>query len=99
MNPLENEDNISETILSLREYYELDPYPALSLRVSWLRSLENLIIKYEKQFVEAINADFGSRSRHETELCEIIPTRSAIRHALKNLPGWVRLRRRYNVEN
>ena len=94
MKPLENEDDISETILSLREHYELDPYPTLNLRVSWLQSLENLIIKYEKQFVEAINADFGSRARHETELCEIIPTLSAIRHALKNLPFWVKLRRR-----
>ena len=49
MKPLENEDDISETILSLREHYELDPYPTLNIRVSWLQSLENLIIKYEKR--------------------------------------------------
>ena len=33
----------------------------------------------------AISADFGNRSRHETELGEIFPVQSAIRHTLRHL--------------
>jgi len=40
-----------------------------------------------------ISADFGHRSRHETELAEIFPVLSAIRHARSHLRRWMRPKR------
>jgi acyl-CoA reductase-like NAD-dependent aldehyde dehydrogenase len=45
-------------------------------------------------FAAAIDADFGHRSLQETELAEVFPSLSAIRHALAYGLGWMRTRRR-----
>jgi len=44
-------------------------------------------------FAAAINADFGQRPVEETELLELFPSLSAIRHALRHGRRWMRPRR------
>ena len=39
---------------------------------------------------DAISADYGHRSRHETLLAEIVPVIDGIEHTLKHLRGWMR---------
>src|SRR5688572_19881444 len=64
------------------------------LRRDRLERLRALLAGNEGEFAAAISDDFGIRSRTETELLEIVPTVSAIRHARKNVARWMRPERR-----
>jgi len=46
-----------------------------------------------ERLAAAISADFGHRSRHETEIGEIFPAQSAIRHTLRHVARWMRPKR------
>ncbi|HEY0114055.1 MAG TPA: coniferyl aldehyde dehydrogenase [Allosphingosinicella sp.] len=71
-----------------------EPAPTAELRRDRLDRLRSLVSGNEAALVEAISSDFGVRSRTETELLEIVPTLSAIRHARKKVPKWMRPERR-----
>jgi len=64
------------------------------LRRDRLERLRAVVAANGAAFARAISDDFGVRSRTETELLEIVPTMSAIRHARRNVAGWMRPERR-----
>ncbi len=64
------------------------------LRRDRLERLRAVVATNAAAFAKAISDDFGVRSRTETELLEIVPTMSAIRHARKNVARWMRPERR-----
>jgi coniferyl-aldehyde dehydrogenase len=70
------------------------PPADLRLRRDRLERLRAVVAANEAAFAQAISDDFGVRSRTETELLEIVPTVSAIRHARKNVARWMRPERR-----
>ncbi len=45
------------------------------------------------QIRAAISADFGNRSPYETELGEVFPAQSTIRHTLRHLAHWMQPKR------
>jgi len=67
--------------------------PALAERRADLGKLADAIRQNGARLAAAISADFGNRSRYETEIGEIVPTLSAIRHARRQLRGWMRPKR------
>ena len=67
--------------------------PSLQERRADLKKLAEAIERGSNRLAAAISADFGNRSRHETELGEIFPSLSAIRNTLKHLRQWMRPRR------
>jgi coniferyl-aldehyde dehydrogenase len=66
----------------------------LATRRGRLDRLRALVQENEGALAEAISADFGTRSRTETELLEIVPTLNAIRHARGKLKRWMKPERR-----
>jgi coniferyl-aldehyde dehydrogenase len=70
------------------------PAADVKLRRDRLERLRSVVAGNEAALGEAISADFGVRSRTETELLEIVPTLNAIRHARKHLAAWMRPERR-----
>ena len=72
-----------------------DPPADARLRRDRLERLRALLADNAARFAEAISDDFGTRSRTETELLEIVPTMSAIRHARKNVARWMKPERRW----
>jgi coniferyl-aldehyde dehydrogenase len=67
--------------------------PSLQERRTDLTRLADAIGSNAGRLAEAISADFGNRSRHETELGEIVPAQSAIRHTLRHLARWMQPKR------
>lgn len=67
------------------------PWP---LRADRLERLRGLLLAHRGALAAAISADFGQRSRHETELLEVNPVLDAIAYALRHGQGWMRPRRR-----
>jgi coniferyl-aldehyde dehydrogenase len=68
------------------------PRRALAERRRDLAHVEALVLQNEDAIAEAIDADFGGRSRSETRLLEIAVTAQAARHARKNLSHWMKSR-------
>ncbi len=65
-----------------------------AVRADRLRRLRQLLLDYRGDLAAAVNADFGQRSRHETELLEINPLIDAINHSLRHGQSWMGARRR-----
>ena len=63
--------------------------PAARVRIDRLYQLEDMVRKRADSIADAISADFGNRSRFETDLLETMVLVSAIRHARKNVKWWM----------
>jgi coniferyl-aldehyde dehydrogenase len=84
-----------ESALALqRAAYLADPVPSLARRRDDLRTLQRFIRDHKQALCDAVSADYGHRSRHETLLAEIFPAIDGIDHALKHLRGWMTPQRR-----
>ncbi|HEY1312743.1 MAG TPA: aldehyde dehydrogenase family protein, partial [Steroidobacteraceae bacterium] len=77
-----------------RQAYTRDPVPTYRQRVADLRTLRRFLLENRDPLIEAVNADYGNRSRHETLFTELVPVLDGTKHALKNLRAWMRPQRR-----
>ena len=71
------------------------PCPGIDERRADLLNLKRLVSENREALIDAINRDYGSRSRHETLLTEVLFTLETIGHALKRLESWMKPRRRH----
>ncbi len=88
------DEKVSSEILALKKGYTEDPYPSMQKRKEWLRNLEELLLGSEQNFIDAITKDFSHRSKFETEICELLPTYSALKHSCRNLSKWMKVKKR-----
>jgi acyl-CoA reductase-like NAD-dependent aldehyde dehydrogenase len=84
---------LERELAQLRAAQDGEPYPAWEVRAARLRALEQMVITERGRIAEAIDADFGHRSVHETEMLEVFPSLEGLRHALRHGHGWMRERR------
>lgn len=66
--------------------------PDAPRRIRALRALLKAVRARREEFVQAISEDFGGRARQETLLLEVFPLVDNIRHAVRQLPQWMRPR-------
>jgi coniferyl-aldehyde dehydrogenase len=78
-----------------RAAYLRQPVPSRAERVADLRALERFVRENRQPLIDAVSADYGHRSPHETVMTEILPLLGAIKHARKHLRGWMRPQRRH----
>jgi coniferyl-aldehyde dehydrogenase len=71
-----------------------DPVPSYRQRRADLATLRRFILDNRDALIEAVNRDYGSRSRHETLFGELVPVLDGIRHARRHLRRWMRQQRR-----
>jgi coniferyl-aldehyde dehydrogenase len=76
-----------------RSAFAQEMNPALAVRKDRLARLAAMGEKHATEIVEAISADFGHRSAHETQMAELVLVGGTIRHALRRLKGWMKPRR------
>ncbi|KRF02005.1 aldehyde dehydrogenase [Frateuria sp. Soil773] len=84
--------DLSATLQRLRDAQAREPRPAWPVRARRLRTLETMLREQRTAFAAAISADFGQRPVQETDLLEIFPSLSAVRHALRHGRRWMRPR-------
>jgi coniferyl-aldehyde dehydrogenase len=87
-------DELDNSLRKQREAYFADPVPGLEQRKADLLTLKRMISENSDALIDAINEDYGNRSRHETLLAEIILTLDGINFAIKNLKRWMKTQRR-----
>ena len=90
---LTTDDALGQAFAAQRAAFAADRHPSLSQRLSRLQRLQQLLQAHEAEFVEAIRADFGGRSSHETRLAELFVLEAGLSHARRHLRRWMRPRR------
>lgn len=85
---------LSSTLQRQRDAYLAHPIPSYQERVGDLRTLQRFVRDHMDALVEAISADYGHRSRHETLMSEVLPTLDGIDHVVSHLRHWMKPQRR-----
>ncbi len=78
-----------------RQAYFAQPVPDLEERRRHLRTLQRFVREHQRDLCDAISADYGHRSSHETLLAEVFPVVSGIDYALRHLRRWMKPQRRH----
>ncbi|WP_168383862.1 coniferyl aldehyde dehydrogenase [Acinetobacter indicus] len=83
-------------VLALQKYaYQCYPLPTAKERIDRLARLKRVLVKYQDQFAEAINEDYGNRSMDETKIGELLTCLEHIKYYSKNLSGWMKPSKRH----
>jgi coniferyl-aldehyde dehydrogenase len=77
-----------------REAFRADVFPSFEVRRDRLQRLLSVLLDRQHELADAIDQDFGGRSKHETLIAETYVTVSALRFVLKNLKSWMRPEKR-----
>lgn len=86
--------SLQDTLQLQRAAYFANPYPSLEERKADLRKLQAFIRDNRDAIVDAISADYGNRSRHETLFAEIFSVIDGVDHTIKHLKKWMKPQRR-----
>jgi acyl-CoA reductase-like NAD-dependent aldehyde dehydrogenase len=78
-----------------RAAFRDESYPTLAVRLDRLSRLESVLLDRRDEIADAICADFGNRSRHETLIAEVFVTVSGIRYLRKHLKSFMKARGRH----
>jgi coniferyl-aldehyde dehydrogenase len=86
--------DLEDTLKLQRAAYLTNPYPSLEERKADLRKLQAFIRDNRDAIIDAISADYGNRSRHETQFAEIFSVIDGVDHTIKHLKKWMKPQRR-----
>jgi coniferyl-aldehyde dehydrogenase len=78
-----------------RRAYFADPVPAYEQRREDLLALKRLVSENAEAIIDAINRDYGNRSRHESQFADILPVTDGINDVLKHLKRWMKPQKRH----
>jgi coniferyl-aldehyde dehydrogenase len=78
-----------------REAYLADPIPDAAQRKQDLLALKSMLMENREAIIEAINSDYGNRSRHESLFAEIIAVSDGINDTIKHLKKWMKPQKRH----
>jgi coniferyl-aldehyde dehydrogenase len=92
MKPVEPSIDLHATLARQRADYDRAPFPQWEVRRDRLRRLRELIAANETQIEDAIAADFGRRSRIETQIAEVFPSLAELKCALGEGRDWMKPR-------
>jgi len=75
--------------------YEAEPAPTYEVRMDRLERLGLMLKQRQDDIVDAVRADYGNRSAHETRIAEILMPLDQIRYLRKHLASWMKPRERH----
>ena len=81
-------DKMQKILDRQKRAYLNDGVVSNAVRLDRLERAVNVIKNNEEKFVNAMSADFGHRSRHQSLFSDIALSISPLRHAQKNLKRW-----------
>lgn len=76
-----------------KDFLKMGP-PSVALRRDRLARLKKALLDNKDAFLDAVSADFGHRSKHETMLTDFVVTIEGIKHMSKHLAKWMQPEKR-----
>jgi len=87
--------HLHDVLEQQKKAYLRYPLPTAKERIDRLARLKRILVKYQDQFAEAINKDYGNRSISETKIGELLTCLEHIKYYSKNLTGWMKPSKRH----
>ena len=87
---MENQRSMEEVLKLQREHYLKEGPPSYALRIDRLNRVQDMIIQNKDRIIEALNADFGSRSPNQSLISDVYAVLPAFTHAKKHLKSWMK---------
>lgn len=87
--------NAATTLEQQRRAFLHDGSPSIAQRKANLLKLRAAVLAHRRDVEEAINADFGNRSRHETDIMELLGVVQSIDYLLRHLRRFMKPERRH----
>ena len=81
-------DEMNRVLQEQTDFYLKNGAPSIDLRIDRLERLKLLIMDNRYDFVDALNTDFGNRSKNASMLSDIYGIMPAINQAIKNVKKW-----------
>jgi coniferyl-aldehyde dehydrogenase len=88
-------DQAIDILTNQRNAFMHEGAPTLTQRRADLKKFRSAMIGRRKEIEDAVNADFGHRSRHETAIVEIVGVIEGIKYLDRNLRKFMRPTRRH----
>ncbi|MCP4303158.1 MAG: aldehyde dehydrogenase family protein, partial [Gammaproteobacteria bacterium] len=92
--PLADSGELHRCFESQRQCFLQSETESYAERKQHLLNLKRMITENREAIIDAISADYGNRSRHETLFAEIITSNDSIIDAIKHLKRWMKVQRR-----
>lgn len=89
-----NPQEMDEVFALQQATFKAAPFASYQTRLSNLKKLYKVIDEHSEALSDALNKDFGCRSKHESEVAEIIGCLSSIRYLIKNLKNFMKPKKR-----
>lgn len=78
-----------------KQAYLKNAMPTAKQRRQKLQQLKQAIVAYQQELTQAISEDFSNRSRHETQIAEIMTSLEGIKYMMRHLSGWMKPSKRH----
>ena len=85
---MSNYDVMNQALKEQKDFFIKNGAPSIKLRIDRLQRLKSLIMDNRYDFVDALNADFGNRSKNVSMLSDVYGIMPAINLAIKNVKKW-----------
>jgi len=83
------EPSLHDILETQRAAFQRAGAPDLAHRLAALDKVKRILLDNRDAWAEAISADFGNRSHHETLLAEIFTSVTSVKHCRKHLAKWM----------
>ena len=87
--------HLNDMLEQQKQAYLRYPLPTAKERIDRLARLKRILVKYQDQFADAINQDYGNRSVGETKIGELLTCLEHIKYYSKHLTGWMKPSKRH----
>jgi len=91
--PVTRPDSLQAVLAAQKKAFAAAPMPSARQRKAHLRTLKDAIVRAREDLADAVHADFGGRSRHET-FAELLSSVQGMRYCMRHVKGWMRPDRR-----
>ena len=89
------EQTLNDCFQLQRKSFHQQGIETIAQRKQHLLNLKALINDHREAIIDALNRDYGNRSRHETLLAEIITVTDDINGSIKHLKQWTKVQKRH----
>lgn len=93
--PTDTDARLEDTLAAQRAAFLREGSPTLAQRRADLKKLRAAILAHRQDIEQALDEDFGHRSRHETALVEIMTVVQGIDYLHRKLPRFMKPQRRH----
>lgn len=87
-------DDIGRVLDLQRAAFLKDGPPSAALRIDRINRAIGLLVDYQDEIANALNEDFGNRSKHQSLFTDVASSITPLKHARKNLTKWMKTDKR-----